>query len=352
MYRIISLMVFVLIASSLSAQKVQRFGFAYRSGWLVKHHQELADAFPDAKPRAMEFTYLTKTDGSKEWHRVWNYPDVGFNILYMGYDDPRLGQAWITTVFIQKYFGPENGPFRLSFKLAPGLSFSNEKYDEDTNPDNTYVSTTLNGILEGNILAHYDITPKLAVFGGVVFTHYSNGGVKAPNKGFNVPSVTLGMYFTPNPESFTPITDPLPPFKRHTRFNLMYAPSAKMISAEDKQTYFAWTVSGYASFYRSRKSAFTLGTDIFYNNSIPVREEGNDSKYRVGVHAGHDLIAGKNSILFQLGYYVYRPVEVDTRTYWRLGIKHHITDALFLGANLKAHLGKADVIEWSIGFRM
>jgi hypothetical protein len=310
------------------------------------------EAFPDAKPRAIEFTYLTRTNGQKEWHRVWGFPDVGFNILYMGYDDQRLGETWITTLFIQKYFGPKKGPFRFSFKLAPGLSFSNAKYNEDSNPDNTYVSTTINGTLEGNILGHFDITRKLTLFGGMVLTHYSNGGIKAPNKGFNIPSVTLGMYFTPNPDEFSPITDPLPPFQRHTRFNLMFAPSAKMIDPEDNKTYFAWTASGYASFHRNRKSALTLGADVFYNNTIPARKGEGASKYRVGIHAGHDLIAGKNSVLFQLGYYVYRPVEVDTHTYWRLGIKHHLTDALFLGANLKAHLGKADVIEWSVGYRM
>jgi hypothetical protein len=353
MKRFFSLIVILLIWSQLPAQKVQRFGFAYRSGWLVKHHDELADAFPDAKPRALEFTYLTKTNGEKEWQQVWDYPDVGFNILYMGYDDRRLGETWITTIFIQKYFGPKKGPFRFSFKLAPGLSFSNQKYDEISNPDNTYVSTTINGTLEGNILGHLDITPKLSVFGGAVFTHYSNGGIKAPNNGFNVPALTAGLYFTPNPDNFIPTTDPLPPFVRHTRVNLMFAPSVKMISPEDNQTYFAWSASGYASFHRSRKSALTLGADVFYNNAIPVRKGDPDaSKFRVGIHAGHELIAGRDSVLLQLGYYVYRPVDVDTQMYWRLGIKHHLSDAIFIGANLKAHLGKADVIEWSIGARI
>ncbi|MEJ2003884.1 MAG: hypothetical protein P8X57_02745, partial [Cyclobacteriaceae bacterium] len=115
------------------AQRMKRFGLSYRYGWLLKHHQELKDAFPRTHPNGIEFTYLTRTTGEDEWERIWNYPDIGINLVYMNHGDPRLGYVFVSTFFLQKYIGDPDRRFQLSFKVAPGISYSSEVYDEEGN---------------------------------------------------------------------------------------------------------------------------------------------------------------------------------------------------------------------------
>ncbi|MCA6075565.1 acyloxyacyl hydrolase [Fulvivirga sedimenti] len=349
----ILLLLMVVLTTSSLAQRQKSFGLAYRNGWLLKHHEELRTAFVDAHPVGFEFTYLSKTTGDDEWERVWNYPDIGISLAYLNYGDSRLGQALVTSFFIQKYIGNPDNRLRFSFKIAPGVSFSDEKYDPETNPENTFISTTINGVMEGNFLAHYQLTPHMAVNGGIVFTHYSNGAVQVPNSGFNIPSLTVGMLYTPNPDQYKRNTDPVGAFQRRTRFSVQFAPSVKAYNEEDPKKYFAFTASVNAIRYLNHKVALNGSADVFYNSSIPDRTgDPGANRFRLGLALGPELTTGPNSVVFQLGYYVYRPEEVDKSFYWRIGIKHHFTDHFFTGFALKAHLGKADVIEWGVGYRL
>jgi hypothetical protein len=351
-YYIILVFLCLFTFSALQAQRMKRFGFAYRHGWVLKHHEELRQAFPGTHPFGVEFTYLSKTTGDEEWERVWNYPDVGVNLVYLNYDDVRLGHVLISTFFLQKYIGDPDNRFQLSFKVAPGISYSSRAYDAETNPDNTFISTRLNAIMEGNLLAHYRLNPHLTLNGGFTFTHYSNGAIQVPNSGFNIPTLTLGMIYSANPSNYTRNDEPISPFHRRNRLQLKFAPSVKSFDDKDPKQYFAYTLSVNGIRYLNHKVGLNAAVDLFYNASIPDRKKDPDAnKYRIGLALGPELTTGKNSLLFQLGYYVYRPVEIDKSWYWRIGIKHHFTDHLFIGFALKAHMGKADVIEWGAGYR-
>ncbi len=351
--RIFCMLLLVFAALNAAGQQHKRFGLAYRYGYLLTHHQELTDAYGGTNPSMVEFTWLKPTTGEKEWHRVWNYPDVGINVAWINTGNAELGNTYYTTVFLQKYIGDRDKDFQLSFKVAPGISYTTKRYSVEENETNTFISTHVNMIMEGNFLAHYRVSPQWNAFGGIVFTHFSNGGVKLPNSGFNIPSLTLGMIYKPNPTPLERNKETVEPLKRHVRYNVMYGASVKSKGEDTNDLGFAWTLSGYAHWRLNYRSALTGGLDLFYNSTIPDRVENPDAnQYRVGLHAGHDLIAGTTSMLFQVGYYIYRPEDVDKSFYWRLGVKQHISDKLFAGFFLKAHLGRADLIEWGLGYRL
>ncbi len=346
--------VFLVLGTAVSAQaQVNRFGLGYRHGYLLAHHQELKDAYGGLYPSVVEFNWLRTTDGEKEWERVWNYPDVGLSFSWINPGDPELGQTFYATVFLQKYIGNRDNDLQFSFKVAPGLSYTTNHYEPEENENNTFISTPVNMIMEGNFLAHYTLDPAWSLYGGVVFTHYSNGGVKLPNSGFNIPSATLGIIYQPASGPLTRNTDPVSPISRRLRVNLMYGASLKSEGEDTNDLGFAWNASAYAYWRTNHRSALTAGADLFYNSTIPVRLDDEDANpYRIGLHAGHDLVAGNTSILFQLGYYVYRPEDIDKPVYWRVGVKQHITPKIFGAVLLKAHLGRADLIEWGIGYQL
>lgn len=350
--RIFCMLFLVLCAHALSAQQ-HRFGAGYRHGFILMHHQEMRDAYGDKWPNFVELTWLKATTGDEEWQRVWNYPDIGINLGLIDLRDPGLGKTIYSTIFLQKYIGKRTRDLRFSFKVAPGLSYTTETYEVEDNEDNTFISTPFNFVMEGNFLAHYRISPHMDIYGGVFFTHYSNGGVKLPNSGFNIASVGAGITYQPVVREPSLNRDPVSDIERKFSVNVMYAGSAKSDGEDTNELRFAWTLSTYADWRVNHRSGLTAGTDVMYNATIPERVGDPDANpYRIGIHAGHDLVAGPTSVLFQLGYYVYRPVDIDKSVYWRLGVKQSISSRVFAGIFLKAHMGRADVIEFGLGYQL
>ncbi len=335
-----------------AAQQLSRYALGYRQGYLLTHHEELTDAYGGLTPSAVDFIWLRQTNGKKDWQRTWNYPDIGMSFSWIDLKDPELGQTFYTTVFLQKYIGNRGNDLQFSFKVAPGFAYSTETYEQVDNENNTFISSHFNMVMEGNFLAHYRLTPEWHTYGGVQFTHYSNGGVKTPNSGFNIPSLTMGIIYSPGTTTFERNHEPVDEIEDKFSTYLMYAGSVKSAGDNTNEVGFAWTFSGYGHWRLNQKSALTAGVDVFYNSTIRERlDDPEANQYRVALQAGHDLIAGPTSLLFQLGYYVYRPEDVDKSFYWRLGIKQQMGKKLFAGIFLKAHMGKADVIEWGLGYR-
>lgn len=352
MLRFFCLFFFCLIVGEHAfAQKSFRYALGYRHGLLLNHHEELRDLYGGINPQGIEFTWLKQTDGSKDWHQVWNFPDIGINLAYYNLQDRDLGFTVLSSVFLQKYIGDRSDKLQLSFKVAPGISYSNKIFKKGENDNNTFVSTKINMVMEGNFLAHYQLSDQTHAFGGISFSHYSNGGVRLPNSGINIPALTLGMTYTPHPSRITREYREIPNISRKVTAHLMYAGSLKAINEESKELGYAWTLSGYGHWRLNHRSAMTGGLDLFYNSTISERVDNPEaSEYRVGIHGGHDLTAGPTSLLLQVGYYIYRPVDVDKSFYWRLGMKQQISPRFFAGLFLKAHMGRADVLEWGLGY--
>ena len=343
----------VMCSTTAALSQNSRFGLGYRYGYLLAHHQELRDNYGGLMPQALEFNWLRATNGDKQWQRVWNYPDIGISFGWIDLKDPDLGHTLYSTVYLQKYIRSRDDKLQFSFKVAPGISYSTKTFEPESNENNTFVSTRINLIMEGNFLVHYRLAPQWNLYGGIALTHYSNGGVKLPNSGFNIPSLTLGAIYRPAETEPVRNGDPVTPIIRSLRVNIMYAGSFKSEGESTNDLAFAWTLSGYGYWRMNHRSALTGGLDVFYNGTIPARVDNPDANpYRLAVMAGHDLIAGPTSILFQVGYYVYRPEDVDKSFYWRIGVKQHISKKIFAAMLLKAHMGRADVIEWGLGYQL
>ena len=76
-----------------------------------------------------------------------------------------------------------------------GLSYLNNPYDKDTNPENLTYSIGLNSYFTGNLNMYYKLNSNLHSSLSLCMNHNSNGGVDKPNLGINYPSASLGIYY-------------------------------------------------------------------------------------------------------------------------------------------------------------
>ena len=99
----------------------------------------------------------------------------------------------------------------------------------------------------------------------------------------------------------------------------------------------------------------TILLDYIEFTSVAFPEKNIDATTdykRIGLVLGHELFINKLSIETQLGYYVYKPFNYETNLYQRLGAKYYIYKNIFAGVSLKAHGGRAEAIEASLGVRL
>ena len=66
----------------------------------------------------------------------------------------------------------------------------------------------------------------------------------------------------------------------------------------------------------------------------------------------HLFIINKFSIITQLGYYAYYPVDFEGKTYIRAGMKRYFGKKWFVVMTLKSHAAKAEAVEVGVGIRL
>jgi len=108
----------------------------------------------------------------------------------------------------------------------------------------------------------------------------------------------------------------------------------------------------------SLKRKFGAGADFFYDGSIKealASTDGTPEKdfaklIRVGVHASYAIRYKQMVLGMQLGHYLYSKYIVLTPVYFRISVQYMVTENLAAGVSIKSHMGKADTLEWGIGY--
>ena len=72
----------------------------------------------------------------------------------------------------------------------------------------------------------------------------------------------------------------------------------------------------------------------------------------MGLFVGHELFINKLSLVTQAGYYIYYPVDFESRTYLRAGLKRYFGKKWFGAITVKAHGAAAEAVEFGVGIRL
>ena len=250
-------------------------------------------------------------------------------------------------------------------RIGTGLAYTTNPYDKENNFRNIAFGTQ---ILSSTILMlNYKkerIFKNLGLQAGITLIHYSNGSIKSPNTSVNTAGFNLGVNYQfddQEPEYLKSITKEK--FTQPIKFNFVFRSGINENDVNDSGQYPFYVFSTYADKRIGKRSAFQLGTEVFYSNflkeyikykSIAYPEDGikGDEDYkRVGMFIGHELFINKFSIITQYGYYIYYPVDYEGKTYIRAGLKYYINNKLFTAVTLKSHAANAEAVEFGLGYR-
>lgn len=326
-------------------------------GFILMHDKEMGH-LAQSHAEGFSFFFKKRTFGSRYWEQLLKYPDLGITFNYLDYNNPVLGETVSAMGTIDYYIvrKPRN---EFTFEFGFGGGYNTHPYNAETNNKNIAIGSKFTYAALIRLNHAFQILPGLNLETGIKLSHFSNGAFKVPNKGINVVTADIGLSYDLDKSPIPYKKDEFLPLDTRINYNVILASGIKEIEPVGGKKYSFLTLSLLATRQTSQTNKFALGVDLFH--SYATKEEINIDRdlkgetpdfKRIGVVGGHELLLGKLSFITQLGVYIYRPYKSDKPLYQRYGFKYLFHKRVFGGMFLKTHYGKADAVEWALGFKI
>jgi hypothetical protein len=345
---------------SIAQQKPGRWfdGFALDAaqGYTILHEPERMAPLA-GWPYVIQAEIIKHQNGYRHWHKYYNNPSTGISIQYMNFDNPFMGHAIALGTFLEPQLF-HNSRYGFSFRLGTGIVYNSNPYHQTHNPDQIALGSSVNAVMQTRLKFNYQLERNMKAYAFGDFTHFSNGSMKMPNAGINVPSLGVGFtYMPPSTQNF--FIDEEEVEYQKWRLNLRFIVSGKESSDNPGVRRGVYGLSAYVGRRISPVSAITIGADYDYNLALRerLRKHQSEGRFldindisRVGVHIGHELFFGNVSLLTQFATYVHKPYQTYKNVYQRYGLRWYMTENIVFGYALRTHLSKADYLEFSMGY--
>jgi len=335
-------------------------------GWTLDHHIEITP-YKRHYP-AFEVSLQRATYGRTRWEYMYNYPLIGIAYWYsdLGKTKP-LGEAHAVFPFINFPLLGKKG-FNIYFRLGVGLGYLTKKYDRYENYENLAIGSHLNGNVNLLVEARMNMGKRLIAAGGVSLVHFSNGGIKQPNYGLNMPGVNLSLAYrlsTENPYMKRKLLPELYLFefdgKRYVNVDVDVAFGAKSMQPMlgKGNMYLVSAVWANMMWPVGYKGRLGFGVDISFDGSDKktlelrgVYPEHDIQLVNTGLNAAYEMAFSRMAIMMNLGWQLTGLDKRDGYVYEKLALRFGINENLYTALTLKANYGKADFISLGVGYRI
>ncbi len=358
-----NLLLVSLLIFSLTAGKAQTFKRAV--SFDTKLHSGLSLPFYEAlnylnkdDVYALDFAVSFPGKGKDFWEKLYGYPVSGFGGSYWSLgNDEVLGKAYALYAFLNIPVYRRAERFSINYQGSAGLAWLTRKFDIYSNHLNRAIGSHANLYIRLGINGRFRLYKNCDLDIGLGVTHFSNGKTHSPNYGINAGTLSLGLNYLFNNETVQ--NDPeIPVLQKRYIQSLIYSAGIKVYDNLYGRRYFISSFSYNIDYLLSHKRKIGLGTDFFYDGAISealADENGNaDRKFsdliRLGLHASYAIRYKKVVMGIQPGYYIYSKYTDLTLLYSRIFLQYLLTDHLISSVGIKSHFGKADFIEWGVGY--
>lgn len=320
---------------------------------------------------AGEIDFSKTTTGNKSWHQPFHYPDAGLAVHVIPLGNPQqLGTAIGVYPYINFPLGNKQRDFKLYIRYGWGVGWITKKFDPIDNHKNIAIGSHLNTCFSLRFTGKWTIDESNLMEFSLGMTHFSNGKALLPNLGLNLPLVSIGYHHlicSGDKWQHTPMKNDVadrgvPQINRILadrtwHFSTFLVFGFNDVEAPGGRRFGVANVLTYASKQIARRTKLGGGIDVMYSQAVR-RLLADDSVYvtkansiQLGVKASYELVLGRVSLPFELGYYVHNPDKVDGPDYCRLGVRYLVCEHLVIDLSLKTHRAKAEYWELGAGWR-
>jgi hypothetical protein len=355
---------------------------SFHLGYIVKNSGDVPES---NHPSSFQLTIAVQTNGSKDWHHIFGFPEVGCSVFLWDLGNRKELGRMAGIVPNITFNTQADRWYTPHINLGLGLAFFEKQYDYYANPADFYIGSKITAFACASVFVTPSLGQHLNLKTGFMVAHCSNGHYQVPNLGINLPSVFLGFAYAPRqiPKRFVRKDIVVPDSK--IRFNIRTGVGVHEL-ADTKgpvltPKYAIYVNDIYLSKRYGKASNVQLGIEVNHYNSFYnyiVKHDFFSAQQRLkatvmGVFLAHELMISRFSLLTQGGINVYNQfydkyIERNGNTSdfknvtkkifaTRLGVQYYLFDPnyctrsnVFIGAYIKANFGQADFICSQIGF--
>ena len=313
--------------------------------------------------------YWKQNDSSLYWTQFWRHPYLGIRANYAHLFNSIVGNRVGVAGFIQAPIYKH-----LDWLYSVGFSFYTNPYQRTPNPDNDFIGSYVNCLIDLGLCYSFPIYGDNSLFLAFKLVHSSNGYLYKPNHGLNFLQLELGYRFSHNHTEYapTPSTAWLIPdtillrhgespirFSDYPKNHLFFSLAPGLVMSRNDplniiKYYFAYTVE--VGYIRNFHPAFSFGgaLDFSYNGSHRSLAPDNEWPVYPAITAFWDNHWGPLTLRLGLAHYLaYYPQNWE-QYYERVGLfyrfGHHYNQ--HLGLAMKVHYDHVDFIEWTYAIEL
>ena len=333
--------IFFLIGFKVSGQQVTRLGLEANYGFIIPHSPDLRP-ISNSNPTGVAAHYQWMPTNKRAWDICNCFHYRGIQASYHSFGNPDVLGSAIT---ISGTFEPilwEKARWRLSLLSGFGISYLTNVFDEQTNPDNLFLSSSLSFLIFASPKIEYVIHPDWSVHFSFAYNHISNGGQQQPNKGINYPMLGFGVnkYFN------RPV---LPDYEAEVLERNWKGYLELGVTTREA----AWTegrkptisFAGGTKRSVSRINALGGGIEVTKDFALEI-ENSRIEAIMPAPFIAHHFELGRFDFSQRFAMYTYKPADyIDHRFYQRYVLLYNFIDELKLGFSLKVHGHVAENID-------
>jgi hypothetical protein len=318
-----------------------------------------------------EFDLIYRTDGQKDWQKLYNEPRAGISLSNI-YMPTKWLYGNIYSAMPYMNFNLLNKPAIMAFlKIGVGIAYMNKQFDTSStinaqSINNNLISQSYNLGIQIGFGIHQKLfsNTELALEAGVL--NFSNGSLNAPNNGINLAYLKGGLNFflydRINHRGMTTFhNDQTKKWYLQTFFGTAYTKIRYPLKTE----YDIYVISTQLMYSKNKILNIGPGIDFYYDPTSNIRllrpasmdEIAEADKLKVAMGLSAEFNIGRISIPMRGMHYVYNlaNVRVD-RIYYVFGLRYTHKSNLFIQGSLKSTLDnttgvRTDFIEYGIGYR-
>lgn len=322
-----------------------------KTGFLIAHRSNMGH-LSQAHTFATEVSYMFRGNGERNWHEAYKKPRFGVSAFFGSVGNHELmGNYYGAYSFISFPF-IKSKHYSFCGRMGTGLAIAGKIYDSELNNLSIGVSTRLDALISLSLENRFE-------FGNHSFsvnldmTHFSNGAIKVPNLGLNLPYFSVGYGHRikkVNPKSLPAYE----PFKKKWQFGAIGFVSVKEEYPVGGKKHFVHGVNAVARRFFKRTVGAELSFDYIHKQSILVYHEDVPKTQleiiQLGVFLGYLLPLDHFHIVVGMGYYIKDKFSPEDFLYHRVGMRYVFDNGLNLNLVLKSHWARADYVEFGLGY--
>ena len=328
------------------------------------------------------YEFARQSNGLYAWERQLNYPEYGLEFIFASLNNDFLGNAVGIQPFLRWHLTNRYAPLKLSFTAGLGFSYFTNPYHPYENPENTLIGSHVTNYTRGEFELSYQYE-HLRLYLALGAFHFSNGHVKLPNIGANVPQAKIGLAYLTDTKTEFKEAEFIYPDK--WQYEIGFAMGAHSYGSSVKPyggpVYPVYSISQTVG--KNLSPVYRIGFGIiaghyrsfyrFIENELSAEENPWNKSVYATAFFSQEMCMGHISLYGEFGIDIMKPFLREYADIFnheigfsgliknwnsnRLGLKYYVKDTGLSGWNasvgifIKANYAQADFAECAVNFR-